>query len=312
MIPDWMKEVDADRCSCVQVSKGRKSFVRKTLDGIFSFFQESFETERFSSRPGLLQSLDPRAKLVSILVLVFALSLTKDLRILLAVYLMELLLSYASKIEVSFFIKRVWLFIPLFTGIIAIPMIFNVFLPGELLVPVFTLGPGAHIGPVGLPESIYITKQGVQAAAIFTLRVAVSVSAVVLLFLTTQQRVLFKSLRSIGIPKVYVLTLEMAYRYIFLLMDLIREMYVAKKARTIKSRSTFEEQKWVGGRIGYVLMRSLGISERVHMAMISRGFSGEVKTLQEFHMSGRDYLAGICSLMMSMLLILISQDIIRI
>jgi cobalt/nickel transport system permease protein len=48
------------------------------------------------------------------------------------------------------------------------------------------------------------------------------------------------------------------------------------------------------------------------MAMISRGFSGDVKTLQNFQMSERDYLAGISSLLMSILLILISQDIIRI
>src|SRR5512136_11829 len=110
MIPDWMKEVEVHRCSFNQVSQGRKSFVRKTLDGIFSFFQESFETESFSSRRGILQSLDPRVKLVSILALVFALSLTRDLRVLLAVYLVELAFSYASKIEISFFIKRVWLF----------------------------------------------------------------------------------------------------------------------------------------------------------------------------------------------------------
>ena len=121
-------------------------------------------------------------------------------------------------------------------------------------------------------------------------------------FLTTPQQVLFKSLRTVGVPKIYVLTLEMAYRYIFLLMDMVREMYVAKKARTIKARSMFEEQKWVGGRMGYTLIRSIDMSEKVHMAMMSRGFNGDVKVMQEFKMKNRDYFAGAAAISLSVLL----------
>jgi cobalt/nickel transport system permease protein len=123
--------------------------------------------------------------------------------------------------------------------------------------------------------------------------------------------VLFKSLRSVGVPKIYVLTLEMAYRYIFLLMDMVREMYTAKKARTIKSRSMFEEQKWVGGRMGYTLIRSIDMSEKVHMAMMSRGFNGDVKVLQQFNMLHRDYLAVATAVSLSVVLVLIAHDIIR-
>jgi len=84
------------------------------------------------------------------------------------------------------------------------------------------------------------------------MRVATCVSAVVLLFVTTPQQVLFKSLRSVGVPKIYVLTLEMAYRYIFLLMDMVREMYAAKKARTIKSRSIGDYPPHADGLFGTI------------------------------------------------------------
>lgn len=312
MIPEWMKEVDSSPCKSSAVPGGRKSFIQKTLDGVFSFFLESFAAESFSQRDGLLQGFDPRVKLASIIALVFALSLTRDIRILLIVYGLELLLTYTSKIEIGFFIKRVWLFILLFTVAIAVPMIFNIFLPGDPLFTIAHLGPSAHFGPMPLPESIYVTKQGTLAAIVFVMRIATSVSAVVLLFLTTRQQLLFKSLRSIGIPLLFVLTLEMAYRYIFLLMDLIKETYVAKRARTIKSKSMFEEQKWVGGRIGYILMRSLSISENVHSAMLSRGFSGDVKTMQEFHANTRDYIAGVSALSLSAILLLIAQNMIAI
>ena len=312
MIPDWMKEVNAGSCKCSAASHGKKGFVGKTIDGIFGFLEEAFISESFSKRRGLLQSLDPRAKLVSILAVIFATSLISDLWVLIFIYVLTLLFSYLSKIEVGFFIKRVWLFIPVFAGIIAVPMIFNVFLPGDPLIPVAYLGPGAHLGPFSLPESIFITKQGTMAAVIFTMRVATCVSAVVLLFLTTPQQILFKSLRTVGVPKLYVLTLQMTYRYIFLFMELIREMYVAKKARTIKAGGLIDEQKWVGGRIGYTLIRSLSMSEKVHMAMMSRGFNGEVHIMQEFKMKNRDYLAGAVAISASLVLVWISQIVIRV
>jgi cobalt/nickel transport system permease protein len=312
MIPDWLKEVDAGPCRCSAVYRGKKGFIGKTIEGVFNFLQEAFVTETLARRKGLMQSLDARAKLISVLAVIFATSLTRDLRVLISVYVLTLLLAYQSKIELGFFIKRVWLFIPIFAGIIAVPMIFNVFIPGDPLYRILYLGPGAHLGPLPLPESIYITKQGISAMTIFVMRVATCVSAVVLLFITTPQQVLFKSLRSVGVPKLYVFTLEMAYRYIFLLMDLVREMYIAKKARTILARSIFEEQKWVGGRMGYTLLRSLDTSEKVHMAMKSRGFNGEVKIMQEFRMQNRDYVAGGIAISLSVTMVLISQSIIRI
>ncbi|AKB30086.1 Transmembrane component NikQ of energizing module of nickel ECF transporter [Methanosarcina siciliae T4/M] len=311
MIPDWMKEINAGPCECSVVYHGKKSFIGRTIEEIFEFIETSFIAESYSRRKGLLQSLDPRIKLISIIAVVFATALVANLRILILVYFLSALIAYLSKIEVRFFIKRVWLFIPIFSAIIVLPMIFNIFFPGDPLIQLIYLGPGAHIGPFPLPESVYITRQGVYAASVFIMRVATCVSAIVLLFLTTPQQMLFKSVRSVGVPKIYVLTLGMTYRYIFLLTSLVREMYIAKRARTITSRSMFEEQKWVGGRIGYTLMRSLDISEKVHMAMISRGFNGDFKTMEEFKMRKRDYIAGAASLALSIVLVATSQNIFR-
>ncbi len=317
MIPDWLKEGDGFEAPLTakgrdgKKKRAKKSFVKKTIDGVFSFFQEALVTETFTKRDGLLQSLDPRVKLISILAVVFAVSVTKDLRLLAAVYLLTLLFAHLSKIGVGFFIKRVWLFVPFFAGVIVIPVIFNVFLPGDPLYHIMDLPPGTHIGPLALPDSIYITKQGVFAAVTFTLRVATAVSAVVLLFLTTPQQLLFKSLRSLKVPKVYVLTMAMAYRYIFLFMEMIRDLHIAKKSRTIKSMSLRDEQRWVGGRIGYMLIKSLDMSEKVHMAMVSRGFSGDVRIMHDYQTSRRDYIAAGSALALSLTLILVSLNIVQ-
>ncbi|WP_230670181.1 cobalt ECF transporter T component CbiQ [Methanosarcina barkeri] len=306
-----MKEVNDETCECLATYHGKKSFIGRTIEEIFKFIEAAFIAESYSRRKGLLQSLDPRVKLISIMTIIFATVLVTNLKILTSVYVFLVLIAYISKIEVSYFIKRVWLFIPIFSAIIALPMIFNIFFPGDPLIQLIYLGPGAHLGPFSLPESVYITKQGVYAASIFIMRVATCVSAIVLLFLTTPQQMLFKAIRSVGVPRIYVLTLGMAYRYIFLLIDLVREMYIAKKARTIRSRNMFEEQKWVGGRIGYTLIRSLDMSEKVHMAMLSRGFTGDVKTMEEFKMRKRDYITGAASIALSIVLVATSQNIFR-
>ena len=43
--------------------------------------------------------------------------------------------------------------------------------------------------------------------------------------------------------------------------------------------------------MGYTLIRSIDMSEKVHMAMMSRGYNGDVKVMQQFKMKNRDYFA---------------------
>jgi cobalt/nickel transport system permease protein len=290
----------------------KKSFVQKTIYGALDFFQKSLISEEFAKRNGLLQRLDPRVKLISGLVLIVAVSLSRDARVLFIVYLFTLLLAYLSRIEVLFFIKRVWVFIPIFAGVIVLPMLFNVFLPGDRLVTLVTLGNGTHLGPILLPSSIYITRQGTIYVTTFMLRVATCVSLTVLLFLTTQRDLLFKSLRTLHVPKVYILTLNMCYRYIFLLLDLVTGFFKARKSRQIRNLSLREDQRWLGSRVGYILIKSLDMSNRVQDAMISRGFDGDVKLLHAYAMHRRDYAAITIALTLSSILALISQNIIRI
>ncbi len=313
MIPEWMKEIEIGACPCctVGISK-KKGFVQKTISDIFRFFEECLVNDSIAKRDGLLQSLDPRIKLISMVILIFAVAMTRDIRLLAIVYVLTLVFAWTSRIELGFFIKRVWVFIPIFAGIIMIPILFNVFMPGDALLTIATLGPGVHLGPFALPPVITITWQGVMLALLFVLRVATCVSAAVLLFLTTPRDLLFKSLRSLKVPKVYVLTLDMCYRYIFLFTEVVRDFYTAKKSRALKTLPLIEEQKWVGGRVGYTLIKSLSMSEKVHGAMVSRGFNGDIKIMHRYSIHRRDYVACVSVVALSIFLMLASQNLIRI
>jgi cobalt/nickel transport system permease protein len=313
MIPEWMQKIEPAPCACCTVGIcKKKGFVQKAISDIFTFFEECLVNDSIAQRRGLLQSLDPRVKLVSMVILIFAVAMTRDIRLLAMVYVLTLVFAWASRIELGFFLKRVWVFIPIFAGIIMIPVLFNIFMPGDALVTLATLGPNAHLGPFALPPVITITRQGLMMAILFVLRVATCVSAAVLLFLTTPRDLLFKSLRSLKVPKVYVLTLDMCYRYIFLFTDMVRGFYTAKKSRSLKTLPLVEEQKWVGGRVGYTLIKALSMSEKVHGAMVSRGFNGDIKIMHRYSLHRRDYVACVSVIALSIFLMLASQNLIRV
>ncbi|HVP97354.1 cobalt ECF transporter T component CbiQ [Methanoregula sp.] len=312
MLPEWMQKIEAGPCACCTISTGRKKgFVQKAISDIFIFFEECLLNDNIAQRKGLLQSLDPRVKLISMVILIFAVAMTRDIRLLVVVYILTLIVAYLSRIELWFFLKRVWVFIPIFAGIIMIPILFNIFTPGDTLITIANLGPDAHLGPFALPAVITITRQGVMVASLFVVRVATCVSAAVLLFLTTPRDLLFKSLRSLKVPKVYILTLDMCYRYIFLFSDMIKDFYTAKKSRSIRALPLVEEQKWVGSRVGYTLVKALSMSEKVHGAMISRGFSGDIKIMHQYALHRRDYVACVSVCALSIVLLLASQNLIK-
>jgi cobalt/nickel transport system permease protein len=306
MTPKWM--IAAERSDLVSLpaeekGKRRRSFLEKTLIEITSVLQEAVFSEAYASAPGLLQGLDPRTKFGLLILFLVAVSLVHSIPALVGVYLFTLLLARLSRIGLPFFIKRVWFFIPIFAGIIALPALFNVITPGEVWIPVFHLPRSYSWGPYHLPEVVGISRPGVMGAVVFVCRVASSVSLVVLVTLSTRWDHLLKALRVVRIPQVFVLTLGMTYRYIQLLARLVLDMYWGKKSRTLRFSPVKTEQGWIASRVATLFRKSFQLSEQVHGAMRSRGFDGEARTLQTFQVRTRDYLAIAISLVLGGLLV---------
>ena len=78
MIPEWMKEVGPSNCCTVSVGS-KRGFVDKTISGILNFFEESLKSEGYTQQNGFLQSIDPRVKLISLLILIVAVSMTRQI-----------------------------------------------------------------------------------------------------------------------------------------------------------------------------------------------------------------------------------------
>ena len=122
----------------------RIGWVEKTLSGIAGNIERAIFTEQHARIPAFLQRVDPRAKLGMFLAMILAASLTSSYAVLAILYAIVVAAAVASRIPTDFFVKRVWLGIPLFAGIVVIPAIF--FVAGPRLFEL-TLGP-ITIAPV--------------------------------------------------------------------------------------------------------------------------------------------------------------------
>ncbi|GCE30265.1 cobalt ECF transporter T component CbiQ [Dictyobacter alpinus] len=274
--------------------KRQFGWIEKTIAGIAGAIEQAVFTEEHSRKNGLLQRIDPRAKLAMFLILVLAASLSNSLIALACLYLVLLALARLSKVPFDFFIRRVWIGIPFFAGIVIIPSIF--FTSGPRL---FDIALGAlHVGP---------SLSSLLSGAVFVARVGVSVSLAILLILTTPWADILKSLRALHVPQIFVLLLSMTYRYIFLFLHSANGMFEARKSRTVGRSSGQEQRGWVSGSMSHLMNRSFKMSNDVYAAMAARGFKGEVRSYNAYTMTQQDWLALFISCILALIIFFIGR-----
>jgi cobalt/nickel transport system permease protein len=257
---------------------GHIGWLEHSIAGVASSIEHAVFREDLARQPGWLQRIDPRAKVAMFLVAVIAASASTSLGVLIGLYVAILIAARASRLPFDFFVKRVWLGIPLFAGIVILPSIF--FAPGPRLFDV-GLGP-VHVG---------LSAAGLWSALIFVARVGVSVSLAVLLVLTTPWADVLKSLHALKVPQVFVLVLSMTYRYIFLFLHTLNGMFEVRKSRVVARLGGGEDRRWITRSMGALMSRSFKMSNDVYAAMLARGFTGQIRTYSTYRMQGADWQA---------------------
>ncbi|MBU0599233.1 cobalt ECF transporter T component CbiQ, partial [bacterium] len=234
--------------------------------------------DEYAAKKGFLQSLDPRIKVITFILFLITILLIKSITLCLCLYAVCLVLAYFSNVHLGFFLKRTWIFIPIFAFFIAIPAIFSIWTPGKALLVVNMLG-----------AKIIITQQGLFGAILFVTRVLSSVSFAILLSLTTKHFALLKVLRIFGIPQVFIMTLGMSYRYIYLFLEVVENTYLAIKSRVGRQLHYKKGQHIVAWNISSLWHRSYYLNEAVYSAMLSRGYTGEPVVADDFKTKKRDW-----------------------
>ena len=111
--------------------------------------------------------------------------------------------------------------------------------------------------------------------ASLTLKFMLTVGAALLLIATTGFPAICMALEKMGAPKVFTVQLLMLYRYLFVLTE---EGFRMLRAHTLRSFSG----KKIGAKVflqllGNLLLRTLDRAQRIHMSMLSRAFTGEIR-----------------------------------
>jgi cobalt/nickel transport system permease protein len=255
------------------------SFIASTVRGFTRALSKALVSEQIAAQPGLLQQLDPRARLVGMLALVLAVILCWRLDVIAALFGLAVIIAIASRVSVASLAKRVWLVAFVFTGVIALPALFIT--PGD---PVLSLR----------ALSLTISAQGLRTAVLLVLRVETAVTFTTVLVLCTPWVRLLKALRSLHLPAEVVTMMAMTHRYVFLLIETANQMFESRQSRMVGQLPGPDQRKMAARTAGVLLNKSIDMSQEIYLAMLSRGFRGEIRLLDEFTMKARDY-AGLAA-----------------
>ncbi len=268
--PDWLLEPETRLGPCACCGRRSKAdLVEKTIAGAGRVLRAAMFSADLAAEDGFLQRADARVKAGSVLALLVVAALVRHVSVLIGLYASILLVASVSRVPVRLLVRRVWLFVPLFTGVVALPAALSVITPGHVVVPL-----GTWFGtPVGL------TAQGLTGAALIVMRAATSISLVVLLTITTPWPRLLAALRALLVPRAFVLVLGLAYRYLFHLLGSVTDMYEARKARAPRDHDLARGRAFVAATAGATFGKAHALSEEVYLAMVARGYRGQATAI---------------------------------
>jgi cobalt/nickel transport system permease protein len=141
-----------------------------------------------------------------------------------------------------------------------------------LLLPFVALGDRIEVLGVG------VSVEGLLGGWNVLAKGTLGVVAAVLLSATTRPRDLLVGLQRLRVPALLVTIVAFMVRYLDVVVDDMRRMALARAARGFEARH-LGHLPVVARGAGALFVRSFERGERVHLAMVSRGFTGTMPVL---------------------------------
>ncbi len=214
--------------------------------------------------------LDPRVKVLTTMIFIITVvSMDKySISQLIPFAVFPVSLLAASGLPPGYFLKKILLVSPfaLMVGL------FNPLLDQTILL---------HIGSLGI-------SGGWISLVSIMLRFTLTVGAALILIGITSFNGICLALEKFRVPKVFVVQLLFLYRYIFVLLDEASRMSRARSLRSLDIKGP--GIKTFGSMAGNLLLRATGRAERIHLAMLCRGFDGNIHTMNSSSLYLKDIL----------------------
>ena len=237
----------------------RGRFFERSLADFLDQVEYSMAAEDLAASRGFAQRIDPRVKLACCVALIATAVIVHKPAVIGALFAVAAGLALVSRIPLRTVLTRTWLAVLLFTGSIALP-------------------------------AVFLTDQGWISATRLLARAETTATFSLLLVFTTPWVRLLKSLRTFGLPVVFVVTLGMTYRYIFVLLRSSCDMFESRRSRLVGDLDARDRRRVAVNSAGVLLSKTFALSGDVYLAMQSRGYRGEVYLLDDFAMRRADWL----------------------
>lgn len=226
---------------------------KKSIVRIDELLEHSIFEEKYVYKNGLFQLVKPEEKILFSIFL-FSVSLLENKFVsIIFLFFFSIVSAYLSKVNLLDFFKRTFIFIPIYSLLISLPRLFlNNNSRDIILNLMFT--------------TIYLSSRNLNDFLVFNLRVTFATSLMVLISMTTSISEISYALRKIKVPREVSLILLITYRFLFIYITKIKELFLAIESKARKNIGLRE----TGKLISTLLLRSFEESEAVFLAIESR------------------------------------------
>ena len=258
----------------------------------------------YRPRTSPVHALDGRVKFILTVAFILTASLAPVAAWPVYILLFALILSVEilSGLGIGYVLKRALLALPFVLA--AFPLIFT---NGRTMLFSFSIG------------SWILTAhaEGLARFVSLALKSWLSVQAAIIMAASTPFPELLQAMRAVGVPRLLVSMFGMMWRYTFVLVDEALRLMRARAARSGswagqpgKTSSSHRRLRvreggsirWrarvTGGMAGNLLLRAFERSDHIYVAMLSRGYDGEVRLLPLAPLAGTTRLALVAGLVM--------------
>jgi cobalt/nickel transport system permease protein len=231
--------------------------------------------DKFAHLESPVHRLDPRAKIISSFFFVLMVVLTSIgdyLAFGLFLALISIILA-VSMVPFTYVFRHSLLVLP-FAGLVGLSLLFVK--EGDVI---WSFASG--------PLLLTVSYEGLHMFLTVLLKSWLSVLAMLMLVSTTRFPALLKGLEWFRVPSLMLMVISFMYRYIFLLTDELMRMKAARDSRGQPS-GIIENLDTAGSMIGSLFVRSYERAEKAYLAMCSRGFDGQIRTVHSFSIGVND------------------------
>lgn len=267
-------------------------FIERGIHHLADVIKTGYIQWETASKDNFFQRIDPRIKVLFLLYFIIIVSLKKDIlpEVLTGVFIFILMLI--SRLNILSLYKRVF-FIGFFFGfLVALPSSCNVITRGELILPIIHLSRPYDFWVYRIPQEIGFTREGLYGLIMLTFRVMNSLALSFFVIYTTPFPEIMKALKVLKVPDAFIMIITLSYKYMFIFAKTVEDMHLAKKSRLAGHTSDKEARQWIAGRIAFMFKKTRKRCEEIFDAMLSRGFSEDIKIYGVRKFFPRDWYAG--------------------